>query len=144
MYSFNILQTIQGFLKVSVLTHYSCRKLVSLWNTVFERKWKLNVTNTKCVFFTGGGIKGTADQMLAHSWFNSYEHKLIAIFYYRDKTRVQMFYFFSENYGWLQWNIGNLDKWCKLFSLKILFSLGWMVSLYKIVFFLIVREVTLP
>jgi len=25
------------------------------------------VTNTKCVFFTGGGIKGTADQMLAHS-----------------------------------------------------------------------------
>ena len=84
----------------------------------FWEKMKIKRENTKCVFFTGGGIKGTADQMLAHSWFNSYEPELIAIFYDRDKTRVQMFYFLSENYGWLQWNIGNLDKWCKLFSLN--------------------------
>ena len=29
----------------------------------------------------------------AHSWFNSYAPKHIPIFYYRDKTQVQTFYF---------------------------------------------------
>ena len=29
----------------------------------------------------------------AHSWFYSYEPELVPIVYYRDKTRVQMFYF---------------------------------------------------
>ena len=30
---------------------------------------------------------------LEHPWFNSYAPELAPIFYYRDKTRVQMFYF---------------------------------------------------
>ena len=33
---------------------------------------------------------------LAHSWFNSYAPKLVPIFYYRNKTRVHMFYFLNE------------------------------------------------
>ena len=28
--------------------------------------------------------------MIVHSWFNSYAPKLLSIFYYRDKTRVQI------------------------------------------------------
>ena len=30
--------------------------------------------------------------VVAHSWFNSYAPELVPIFYYRNKTRVQMFY----------------------------------------------------
>ena len=33
----------------------------------------------------------------AHSWFNSYAPELVPIFHYRDKTRVQMFYFLNLN-----------------------------------------------
>ena len=33
--------------------------------------------------------------LLAHWWFNSYAPKLVPIFYYRNKTQVQMFYFLS-------------------------------------------------
>jgi len=36
--------------------------------------------------------------MLAYSWFNSYALELVPIFYYRDKTRVQMFYFLINMY----------------------------------------------
>ena len=32
--------------------------------------------------------------MLAHSRFNSYAPELVPMFYYRDKTRVQMFFVF--------------------------------------------------
>ena len=31
--------------------------------------------------------------VLAHLWFNTYAPELLPIFYYRDKTRVEMFYF---------------------------------------------------
>ena len=34
--------------------------------------------------------------VLAHSWFNSYAPELVPILYYRDKTRVQMFYFLKK------------------------------------------------
>ena len=30
------------------------------------------------------------------SWFNSYAPELVTIFYYRDKIRIQMFYFFIQ------------------------------------------------
>ena len=94
--------------------------------------------NTKRVFFTGGGIRGTANQTsscqhplskrliwdkhirievtrlypcinaiikhgysfwwfwLAHSPFNSYAPELVPMFYYRDKTREQLFYFLIQ------------------------------------------------
>ena len=35
--------------------------------------------------------------LLAHSWFNSYAPELVPIFYYRDKTRVHMFYFLNND-----------------------------------------------
>ena len=35
----------------------------------------------------------TVSVLLAHSWFNSYAPELVPIFYYHDKTQVQMFYF---------------------------------------------------
>ena len=34
--------------------------------------------------------------VLAHSWFNSYAPELVPMFYYRDKTRVQIFYFLNQ------------------------------------------------
>ena len=35
-------------------------------------------------------------QNLAHSWFNSYTPERVPIFYYRDKTQVQMLYFLTR------------------------------------------------
>ena len=35
--------------------------------------------------------------ILAHSWFNLYAPEHVPIFYYLDKTRVQMFYFLNIN-----------------------------------------------
>jgi len=36
--------------------------------------------------------------VLAHSRFNSYAPELVPIFYYCDKTRVQMFYFLNVHF----------------------------------------------
>ena len=36
--------------------------------------------------------------VISHSWFNSYAPELVPIFYYRDKTRVQVFIFLNIVY----------------------------------------------
>ena len=41
--------------------------------------------------------------LLAHSWFNSYAPELVPIFYYRDKTLVHVFYFFTNGITTFIW-----------------------------------------
>ena len=46
------------------------------------------------VFYRGNKI-WVLILVLVHSWFNSYAPELVSILYYRDKTRVHMFYFLN-------------------------------------------------
>ena len=101
-----------------------------------EGRWQVNTNLEECMLLLYEQARWT-DIVIktkvrgGNYWIFIHTRTLVPIFYYRDKTQVQMFFYFLSNISMvLHYNQSSSVLWCCYIRMYCLYIFGYLLSVY--------------